>query len=110
MDTLGKQDLIAQIASLELEEQQVSARRRKLHDRIAIFPNVSSVDQVWVTRRQRTRAIKVREIRDALQQVERELSDYRRDLYRRIHAAHAELATLRNAERRARESAALGLN
>lgn len=80
MDTLSKQDLIAQIAALELEEQQVSARRRKLHDRIAIFSS------------------------EALERAERELSDYRRDLYRRIHAAHGELAKFRKAERRARVS------
>lgn len=76
MDTLTKRDLIAQIATLELEEQQVSARRRKLHDRIAIFPG------------------------EALERAERQLSDYRRDLYRRIEAAHVELDELRNAERR----------
>lgn len=87
MDTaLTKRNLIAQIATLELEDQQVSARRRKLHDRIAIFPS------------------------EAQERAERQLSDYRRDLYRRIQAAHVALATLRNAERRASESKELSSN
>ncbi len=33
------EQLDAQIEALEVEEREVSARRRKLHDRLASFPN-----------------------------------------------------------------------
>jgi hypothetical protein len=36
--TNGKDELEAQLEQLEDEERRVSARRRKLHDRMAIFP------------------------------------------------------------------------
>ena len=71
MSTLAKEQLIAQIAALELEEHEVSARRAKMHERIAIFPS------------------------DASQQAERELSSRRRDLHRRIDAARAALHGVR---------------
>ena len=67
MDT-DKSETLAEIALLELEEHTISARRRRLHDRIAIFPS------------------------DAAQQAERELSVYRRELHRRIDTARARLA------------------
>jgi hypothetical protein len=71
MSTIVQQELIAQLARLELEESEVSARRRKLHDRIAIFPS------------------------PALQEAEQELSLQRRELHRRIDAARAELSSSR---------------
>jgi len=37
--------LDAQIEALEAEEREVSARRRKLHDRLASFPNDVTVQQ-----------------------------------------------------------------
>jgi hypothetical protein len=67
----AEQELIAQLARLELEESEISSRRRKVHDRIAIFPS------------------------PALIEAERELSLHRRDLHRRIDATRAELATMR---------------
>ena len=75
VSTQIKQELVALIAALELEEHAVSARRRKLHDRIAIFPS------------------------EAHQQAERELSAHRRGLHRRIDEARAELARAEVAER-----------
>jgi len=71
MSTIVQQELIAQLARLELEEAEVSARRRKLHDRIAIFPS------------------------PALQEAERDLSLQRRELHRRIDETRAELAAVR---------------
>ena len=70
-----QEELVARIAALELEERMVSARRTKLHDRIAIFPSESH------------------------QQAERELSTYRRDLHRRIDDVAGELALLQLAEK-----------
>jgi hypothetical protein len=71
MRTNVEQELIAQLARLELEESEVSSRRRKVHDRIAIFPS-------------RT-----------LQEAERELSVQRREIHHRIDATRAELAAVR---------------
>ena len=68
----AENELIAQLARLELEESDVSSRRRKVHDRIAIFPS------------------------PALLETERELSMQRRDLHRRIDAARTELAAMRH--------------
>jgi hypothetical protein len=85
METLTRRDLLAQIATLELEGHQVSARRRRMHERIAIFPS------------------------EALQREERTLSGYRRDLFRRTHTARATLARLRIAEREAYDSRAQAL-
>jgi hypothetical protein len=70
--TPGEQELIAQLARLELEENEVSSRRRKLHERIAIFPS------------------------PALLEAERELSLHRRALHRRIDTARAALAAARH--------------
>lgn len=72
MRSPAEQELVAQLARLELEESEVSSRRRKLHDRIAIFPS------------------------HALLEAERELSLQRRDLHRRIDATRADLTELRH--------------
>lgn len=72
MRTPAEKELITQLARLELEESDVSSRRRKLHDRIAIFPS------------------------PALLEAERELSLQRRDLHRRIDATRAKLAAARD--------------
>ncbi len=72
MRSPAERELIAHLARLELDESEVSSRRRKLHDRIAIFPG------------------------PALLEAERELSLQRRDLHRRIDATRAELAATRH--------------
>jgi hypothetical protein len=56
----------AQIEALEAEEHEVSAMRRKLHDRLASFPN------------------------DVTLQQEREISKRRRELHAQIDALKAE--------------------
>jgi hypothetical protein len=73
MSAMVERDLITQLARLELEESELSARRRKLHDRIAIFPS------------------------HALREAERELSLHRREVHRRIDETRAELAAVRQA-------------
>jgi hypothetical protein len=64
-------ELLTQLARLEREERQVSARRRKLHDRIASFPTPEH------------------------ELFERELSRHRRELHRQIDAVHAEIEAVR---------------
>ncbi len=59
-------DLDEQLAALEAEERELSAQRRRLHDRLASFPNDVSMQQ------------------------ERELSRQRSDLHVRIDAIRAE--------------------
>ncbi len=59
-------ELDARIEALEAEEREVSARRRKIHDRLASFPN------------------------EVLQQQEREISAHRRELHTEIDALRAE--------------------
>ena len=71
MRSVSEVELLAQLARLEREERQVSARRRKLHDRIASFPTPEH------------------------EQTERELSAQRRDLHRQIDAVHAEIEAIR---------------
>jgi hypothetical protein len=72
MRRIAERELVAQLARLELEESDVSARRRKFHDRIAIFPSPALLD------------------------AERELSLQRRELHRQIDAVRAELIALRH--------------
>ncbi len=62
-------DLHTLLAELEAEERSVSARRRKLHERIAMFPDAS----------------------DELTRRERELSQQRRELHVRIDALREQL-------------------
>ena len=64
------QPLIEELLELEEQERDISARRRNLHARIAIFPN------------------------DALEAREREISRERRELHRRIDDLRARLALL----------------
>ena len=63
------------LEELEQEERRVSARRRKLHDRIAIFP-----DETGELARQ-----------------EREISQQRRELHRRIDELREQRNQLRGA-------------
>ena len=67
--TEGGSDPKALLAELEAEERSVSDRRRKLHERIAMFPDASG----------------------ELERRERELSQARRDLHERIDNLRAEL-------------------
>jgi hypothetical protein len=60
------EQLDAQIDALEEEEREVSARRRKLHDRLASFPNEVTAQQ------------------------EREVSKHRRELHIQIDSLKAE--------------------
>ncbi len=46
-------DLDAQLAALEAEERELSAQRRRLHDRLASFPNDVSMQQERELSRQR---------------------------------------------------------
>jgi len=62
--------LIAQLLELQEEERDISARRRKLHDQIATFPNPG---------------LEAREV---------EVSRQRRELHRRIDELRARLALL----------------
>ncbi len=71
MSTVSEVELLTQLTRLEREERQVSARRRKLHDRIASFPTPEH------------------------EQSEHELSRHRRDLHRQIDAVHAEIEAVR---------------
>ena len=73
-------ELLAQIATLELEEHTVSARRRRLHERLAIFPSEEG------------------------QEAERELSAHRRALHRAIDEARAELDAHQGVEQAASRS------
>ena len=68
-------DLDSLLEELEQEERRVSARRRKLHDRIAIFP-----DETGELARQ-----------------EREISQQRRALHRRIDELREQRNQLRGA-------------
>lgn len=80
MDDQDERRLDALLEQLEAEEQHISATRRRLHDRIAMFPG--SVSGADVRRR------------------ERELSTARRELHRRIEELRSrrnELRSERNA-------------
>jgi chromosome segregation ATPase len=67
--TLGGRDPKALLAELEAEERSVSDRRRKLHERIAMFPDASG----------------------ELERRERELSQERHELHTRIDNLREEL-------------------
>lgn len=63
---MDDEQLDAQIEALEAEEREVSARRRKLHDRLASFPNEVTMQQ------------------------EQEISKHRRELHIQIDSLKAE--------------------
>jgi len=69
-----EQDLDAQIAELEQQEHLISLQRKRLHDRLASFPNA------------------------ATEQREREISKERRELHARIDALRAERSARRAAQ------------
>ena len=67
MDELSEQQLEALLEKLEMEEREISALRRKLHDRLASFPN------------------------DVTEQHEREVSKKRRELHAQIDEIRVKL-------------------
>jgi hypothetical protein len=64
----NREEIDELLKELEAEEHALSANRRRLHDRIALYPDVSGTD---------------------LDAQERELSQRRRDLHARIDALRA---------------------
>jgi hypothetical protein len=72
--TNDEQRLEAELAELEEEERALSVQRRRLHDRLAIFPDYGDAD------------LGVRE---------RELSRRRRELHARIDALRAQRSEAR---------------
>lgn len=68
--SIGERELAVQLLALERDERQVSALRRKLHERLASFPNPMTEAR------------------------ERELSLHRRQLHARIDLLRDELAML----------------
>ena len=68
--THAERTLAAELIALEHEEREVSALRRRLHERLASFSNEVTVER------------------------ERELSRHRRELHRRIDLLRDELAML----------------
>ena len=67
MNAVSEVELVTRLARLERDERLISARRRKLHERIASFPTPEH------------------------EEAECELSRQRRDLHRRIAAVQAEI-------------------
>jgi hypothetical protein len=68
--TNAERTLAAELIALEREEREVSALRRKLHERLASFPNPLTEER------------------------EREISRHRRELHQRIDLLRDELAML----------------
>jgi chromosome segregation ATPase len=64
----SREEIDALLKELEAEERVLSASRRRLHDRIALYPDMNGAD---------------------LEEKERELSDRRRELHARIDALRA---------------------
>jgi len=69
-DEASEPELRTRLEKLEAEEREISALRRKLHDRLASFPN------------------------DVTAQQEREVSKQRRELHVQIDALRAKLREL----------------
>jgi chromosome segregation ATPase len=64
----SREEIDALLKELEAEEQLLSASRRRLHDRIALYPDMNGAD---------------------LEAKERELSERRRELHARIDSLRA---------------------
>jgi hypothetical protein len=75
MTAFESDDLDVLLEQLEAEERELSAQRRKLHDRLASFPNEVTIEK------------------------ERELSKRRSELHVRIDALRAERSRGRDAQR-----------
>jgi hypothetical protein len=70
VEELSEEELAALLEQLEIEEREVSSLRRKLHDRLASFPN------------------------EVTQQQEREISAKRRELHAQIDDLRVKLRHL----------------
>lgn len=79
MSEIDEQELDAELRRLEEEERQVSQRRRRLHDRMALFPDPTGELQ--------------------LKQQEEELSRERRDIHLRIDELRVRRNLLRDSTR-----------
>jgi hypothetical protein len=75
MTAFESDDLDVLLEQLETEERELSAQRRKLHDRLASFPNEVTIEK------------------------ERELSKRRSELHVRIDTLRAERSRRRDAQR-----------
>ena len=82
MSTSDSDDLDALLEQLESEERQMSALRRKLHDRLASFPN------------------------EVTEETERAISQQRSELHVRIDALRAERSRQRREQHTPRPDAA----
>jgi hypothetical protein len=76
MDDLNESEVEALLEQLEVEERDLSTTRRRLHDRIAMFPEGAG--------------------RANLELREREISNERRELHRRIDELRARRDELRS--------------
>jgi hypothetical protein len=64
-------NLEAQLARLEAEEREISALRRKLHDRLASFPNeVTEQQEREVSKRRRELHAQIDDLRLKLRQLQ----------------------------------------
>ena len=75
MSELTAHEIETLLEQLETEERDISLRRRRLHDRIAIFPDSPAKEE--------------------LERREREISTERRELHRRIDDLRAQRNELR---------------
>jgi predicted nucleic acid-binding Zn-ribbon protein len=75
MSDLTEHQISVLLERLENEERDISLRRRKLHDRIAMFPDGPAKEE--------------------LERREREISTERRELHRRIDELHVQRTELR---------------
>ncbi len=65
--SVDDEDLEATLARLEVEEREISALRRKLHDRLASFPNeVTEAHEREVSKQRRELHAKIDELRARL--------------------------------------------
>lgn len=67
--TEGAEELEQELARLEVEEREISALRRKLHDRLASFPNeVTEAQEREISKQRRELHAKIDELRARLRE------------------------------------------
>ena len=65
MDSVENNDIDAQLEQLEAEERAVSSRRRRLHERLAIFPSAhGQAQEAELSRRRRELHARIDELRE----------------------------------------------